>query len=678
MESPNLLLNIIPFDIPTKEIKCSFFENPKDGFCPIRNLEFPNKERAQTGKQTYFTDFQIDPTADVTETIDFSKSKEILKQYCKCLIFKYFQSIGEIARFNRLGEPEIWLKSKEQIHHLFDLYNKISVRTQYSRVTKGFELLIYYNGCLPISTQSIEEMQDISTAFYNLVLFQGKIYNYSQLPDDAMYCQNEIFPHINSKVSGAYGLGKIKIKPKSNRYRRIYEILTDFYNNLLNVPSFKKIIPISERGFHKIEAHKIFNTSCSGNFLLFGRNCKGTNPTLDLPKYGPYKLPKEPFKQAIHFFFIVHENSIEKGLEFRQYLMGEREGYKGLKEYIKVPFTIEKESSITFKNADNPFPEIKAQITSTPWKTNITYCAFYLSPISIDDSNPERLKVYFRIKELLLKYQIASQVIDSSKIGGENYDKSLANISVAVLAKLKGIPWRLDRKVKDELIVGVGAFKSKEIGVRFIGCGFSFTNDGTFNEFGCYSESDSFLLTGHIEKAIKNYKRDKGEIGRIIIHYYNTKDRKEQKFMDDVVHNLGLSIPVFIVSINKTDFEDFLVFDTDFIGLMPYSGTIIDIGRNEYLLCNNTRYSNQEDTPIECDQLPLKLSLHSTHPALLTKEFVQELIDQVYQFSHMNWKSLKHQRLPVTVTYPEIVAQMLPYFDKRYLPPFGQKSLWFL
>lgn len=676
MDSPNLLLNIIPFDIPIKEIKCSFFENPRDGFYQIQNLELLNKANAQTKKQTYYTDFQFDPSAKLSQTFQIGKSIKISKHYCKYLIFNYFQDIGEIVRFNGLGEPELWFKSKEQPNPLFELYYKISIRVQYNRITKGFELLIYYKGQLAISTRSIDKLEDISTALYNLVLFQRKIYKYNQLPDDAFYDQSEIFPHLNGKVREATGFEKVKLK--EFRYPRIFEILTDFYNHYLNVPEFKKVIQTSEKGFHKIEPERIFKTSHPSNFLLFGRNTKGTNPNIDLPKLGPYKLPKDPDKQAIHFILIVHDNQVDKALEFRQYVKGEKEGSKGLKEYIKVPFTIEKEFKITFTNADNPFPEIKKQLINYPWNSNITYFAFYLSPISKDNQCPEKLKVYFKVKEQLLKYHVASQVIDCYKIGTENYHKSIANISVAVLAKLKGVPWRLERKLKDELIVGVGAFKSKEIGVRFIGCGFSFTNDGTFNEFGCYSESESFLLKGHIEKSIQNYKKEKGEIARIIIHYYKTENKKEQRFMDDLIFNLGLNIPIFIVSINKTEFEDYLLFDPSFPELIPYSGTIIDIGRNEFLLCNNTRHPIQEDTAIDSNQMPLKLKLNSTHPELLTNEMILDLIDQVYQFGHMNWKSLKHQRLPVTVTYPEMVAQMLPYFDRAFLPPFGKKSLWFL
>jgi len=57
---------------------------------------------------------------------------------------------------------------------------------------------------------------------------------------------------------------------------------------------------------------------------------------------------------------------------------------------------------------------------------------------------------------------------------------------------------------------------------------------------------------------------------------------------------------------------------------------------------------------------------------------VKELIDQVYQFSRIYWKSVKQQNLPVTVKYPEMVAQIAPHFSGKDIPEAGKDTLWFL
>jgi len=147
-----------------------------------------------------------------------------------------------------------------------------------------------------------------------------------------------------------------------------------------------------------------------------------------------------------------------------------------------------------------------------------------------------------------------------------------------------------------------------------------------------------------------------------------------------VLFQLGYDhIPIIVITVNKTYSKDYLVFDTNFEELLPYSGTIVNYAKNKYLLFNNTRYVDEEEIEIESYHSPLKLSFQSTHPeAIKDVAVMKELIDQIYQFSRMYWKSVKQQNLPVTVKYPEMVAKIYPYFDMEDLNEFGRSNLWFL
>jgi len=76
---------------------------------------------------------------------------------------------------------------------------------------------------------------------------------------------------------------------------------------------------------------------------------------------------------------------------------------------------------------------------------------------------------------------------------------------------------------------------------------------------------------------------------------------------------------------------------------------------------------------------PDKLRISCNEPELAgDHKTVRELIDQVYQFSRMYWKSVSQQNLPVTIKYPEIVAEMFPHFEGNEIPDFGKDRLWFL
>jgi hypothetical protein len=111
---------------------------------------------------------------------------------------------------------------------------------------------------------------------------------------------------------------------------------------------------------------------------------------------------------------------------------------------------------------------------------------------------------------------------------------------------------------------------------------------------------------------------------------------------------------------------------------MPSSGIIVKLSPREYLLCNNSRYSQATGSRVEGFPFPIKLKFYSTDNSTLYDEIVQELIDQVYQFSRMYWKSVKQKSLPVTIEYSQMVAEMVSKFESRTLPPFGKNNLWFL
>ena len=74
-------------------------------------------------------------------------------------------------------------------------------------------------------------------------------------------------------------------------------------------------------------------------------------------------------------------------------------------------------------------------------------------------------------------------MIYRENLNKEGFKFYVSNIAVAILAKLGGIPWCLKDKSNDELIVGVGAFKSKQFNQRYLGSTFCFSSDGSFNGF---------------------------------------------------------------------------------------------------------------------------------------------------------------------------------------------------
>lgn len=153
----------------------------------------------------------------------------------------------------------------------------------------------------------------------------------------------------------------------------------------------------------------------------------------------------------------------------------------------------------------------------------------------------------------------------------------------------------------------------------------------------------------------------------------------EYDLIEDRLRALDLDIPIYIISINKTESEDKVLFDGATMDMMPYSGRYINLGAKTYLLCNNTRYYGCRFNPYDGFPFPVKLRIDCPYyDGDIDARTIRELIDQVYQFSRIYWKSVKQQNLPVTIKYPEMVAEMAPHFEGDAIPEPFQNRLWFL
>ena len=54
------------------------------------------------------------------------------------------------------------------------------------------------------------------------------------------------------------------------------------------------------------------------------------------------------------------------------------------------------------------------------------------------------------------------------------------------IAKLGGIPWRLEGMEKSELVIGFGAYRNKGFDMGYTGSAICFSQDGLFREFDVF------------------------------------------------------------------------------------------------------------------------------------------------------------------------------------------------
>jgi len=679
---PNLSFNILTFDHPEPNKDFFFVTEKQEGFFPLRNFRLPANVSEILGiddlekEVPLYTNFLEDVESDLKLTVSLEDSPEFALHYYRTRIFDFFIQEKLIAKFNYINDIEVWLEAKDVTDNETTYFHKIGLRVQFARVSDKPELLVYYIGKSRIVNESLANLEnEISTTNYKKVLYKNRVYSYQKgLPDYVLDDMEAAFPMVNYDLINTLEL-ESGFEKVENRYVHIHKYIKGFYIKYLSTAKFRKIIPINEDGFLKVREDQLDHTSPESNLLQFG-NGVGVVPKKEIWRKKAFF--GQPHKN-LHFIFIYHKDSTAAFDKALSYFSG-NEDFKGIKGFIKVPFYHDKVNSIIYENQENPLPEIAEKLRPFKPTENLKYVAIYISPITKEEKSKALKEVYFKVKQLLLESQITSQVIEEETIFQKDFKWSMTNIGLALLAKLDGIPWKLKPEMEDEMIFGVGAFINQEIGVRFLGNTFCFSNDGLFKEFECYAENELFLLAGKIEMGILNFKKKHRNKNpkRLIIHFYKTMSDKELKPILKALEKLKTPIPVFVVTINKTESEDYLVFDENYIDLMPESGTIINIGRSEFLLCNNSKYNLEDKVALDGYHLPVKLKLSCSKPELLTDEVATELIDQVYQFSRMYWKALKQQNLPVTIKYPEMVARIAPHFDGGIIPIYGRKNLWFL
>lgn len=680
--SSNLTYNILTFDIPSNSQTFYFSEKEIEGSQRIHQFLFPDEVKAvfdkvkpnEEGEIYLYTTFTNQSESSKALDIDLKKtSKAFIKRYCNFLIFNYFKSQGFLINNNFVRDNKIWLKLSETEE--LTIYDKYELKIQQAVILNGLELVVVYAGQSKVLKKSIHLLKSIPPEHIGLVIHKNEINNYHKVSTEDFFEYEHAYPIINLDIINDLGW-PLENPRTDNKYKTFKDKITFFVKNYLKTDSFREIINVTP-SFIKVNLSDINQVHNESNLLLFGNTGIHTDAWQGIKLNGPYR--RTPHTK-VHFFFIFHEDDKQAAFAFNKYLETGVEYFKGLEKIAKINYYTVDKFSIVFKDKVNPIPEIKEQLSERGFKQEVEYFAFYLSPYEKHERNKKLREIYYDIKKLLLKENIHSQAIDIQKmmLQGNSYWYSMRNIAVAILAKLNAIPWRIQTALKNELVVGVGAFKNLDSGVQYIGSSFCFANTGRFQEFDCMANTSTSVLAGSIHEAIVRYASINNQPDRLIIHFFKTMSKAEIKPIQEKLYQLGLDIPVYIISINKTKSTDIIAWDSEWGNLMPTSGTFIKLGEKRYLLFNNTRYNDVEHKGSDGYPFPVKLNISCTQPDKLDDEITKELIDQVYQFSRMYWKSVKQQHLPITIKYPEMLAEIFPHFNSSDIPEFGKDKLWFL
>lgn len=661
-------LNIIPFNILTPNVKICFSDKSEFGYYKIYKDQLPKDYPVNNALDNYWWK-KPDSNGDTTHQVNLIENKRFANVYFSFLIFNHFKKNDFVIDLNFVKDIRVWVKDGNP-NNGFQRYMKYCLHLDNNELYKGNCIRLSYDGISLLSVVPLSELQDINLDDITRVKHGNSIVKYKDLNETQKSDTTKIYPFVNFYLWKYFGLKRDA--PLSNKYKIYRGNIHSFYEKNLKGKEIDGTIKIYSSGFYNITEDKMCETPENSNLMLFGNNKTHYNAYYGIKEFGPLSKPEN---NNIKFIFVFKNTDKDYANKLFSYLSKGYKSFPGLKPFIGISCSLDIKKSIII-TTENVVSEIDHHLSINDFEENIQYIALYITDIKKDEQDEEKLSLYYKIKKLLLSKNITSQVIYRENIENPNFNYFLPNISIAILAKLGGIPWRLYRPIENDLIVGIGAYRRKDV---FIGNSFCFNNSGKFEGFNAYKNQDMNSLAESIKDSIISYIRENKNISRLIIHYYKTLNQENAKILNNLIYKLNLDITFVIVTISDTESKEYICFDTDYDGLMLKSGSFFMIKRNQYLLYNNTRYKAITGAKIDGFPFPIKIKIDSNDSDYIKNEnIVHELIDQVYQFSRMYWKSVKQRNKPVTIEYSEIIAEMMYHFEDNNLPDFAKKTLWFL
>jgi hypothetical protein len=309
---------------------------------------------------------------------------------------------------------------------------------------------------------------------------------------------------------------------------------------------------------------------------------------------------------------------------------------------------------------------------------------------------------YLIAKSTFMSQGVPVQEIEIETIQEQSRVYVLNNISVACYAKLGGIPWVLSsvQSLAHELVFGIGSANLSKSRLsspeRIVGITTLFSGDGNYllsnvSKEASPSEYKEMLLSvlkDTLNQIRKRYAWQPKDKLRLIFHqsfkrYKNEEAIAVKEFIDSIT---DFEVEYAFVHISRS--HPWRIFDTNSSGInwqsfikgeyVPQRGCYVPLGPNSALLSLTGPY--QLKTNIQGCPEPIFINLHKES----TFKSLDYVAEQIFKFTFMSWRSFFPSSMPVTITYSDLIANVLgqlkdiPKWNHDILVTKLRESGWFL
>ena len=640
----NLVINRVKYKL-AEEISDKLFFSKTD-----QSLDFclRKKELAQKLKDEGFNSWCHDKNDDDKIYFGFNVPKS--ENIYSCLIHKYF--IPKYLRFILKNE---FLNRGMIVNY----HPKISDLSVYMKKESGSAWDKYYR--FDIMIRDAKSELSISIGSEDTLISNKKIpYNtiyktVKYVGDDNLiknYENQEMCRFVaNREIRQTLGYNS----PRKLQYKNNYELISDFYNN--NIRDINNVnIRFTSVGLRNTELREVSKVRLLENKMVFKDEKVDINPITGMRDFGVFKTSPKAYDTQFIFFYKNRDDANS----LYGYLKNGYKNFPGLERYVGIPIVVSNLKGFCYENSkiEEEYERFEKEKLTDTYYNNLF--AIVIGDFDKNNTDDERTDSYYNIKKLLLQKGIPSQFVNETHIRQAMvFNYHLPNIAIGILAKLGGIPWKLKNHPQKELVIGFNQAKLEDEG--YIGSSVFFTNEGLLENVYSYPKSSSPKeMIDLLRSSILSYMETNGDIDRLVIHYYKTNSNKETKEIERLLYDeLKINVSYAIVEINDSKSQNDICFDVDYSWGMPVSGTYVEIGQNEYLLFNNTRYIDRPLTKVS-DELPIKIKIHHADNGGFSHS---DLVSQIYEFSRLVWKGLKQRSQPATTIYSKLIADFSAHFN---------------
>jgi len=269
------------------------------------------------------------------------------------------------------------------------------------------------------------------------------------------------------------------------------------------------------------------------------------------------------------------------------------------------------------------------------------------------------INFYRTTKSILLGNGVPSQVVVAEKLQQtQRRQWILENISLATYAKVGGTPWVVADSVEEpQLIIGVSRAKDRYRNY-LVGFVTLFTQDGDFvllHSKAPVIKWEEYInrLASIIGESIEEYKKLRGTPNSIIVHLSKRPGWGELEAIENALNRMKENIPYALLHLNE--YSNFRLFDTGHQSYVPPKGLKVNLSKNEVILLTDGRIGEQRRRI----GVPRVLNLRMDKRSTLSPDKFPLLVEQIYNFAHVNWRGFNAAAIPITLNYSKLITKMI-------------------